>query len=515
MKAIPGKRWDNAIKSWRVPASIDNLEKIKNIFPQATISAEALQSVEVPAVDINDNIEYKFKTVPYEHQRRGFSYFNTLDYGLVAWEMGTGKTKLAIDVFSDRIIRKKCRKVLVVAPNSILSNWYNEIKLHCPFNTEPVIVRGGRQHKIKLLAGQQAWTIINYDSVGTLETEVMQAGFDGIIADESHRIKNPQARRSKALHRIGVSVKYRLAMTGTPITQNPTDIFSQYKFINPAIYGPIFTSFKAKYLLMGGYGSYQVIGTKNLPDLNNKMYSCAMRVMKQDCLDLPDKVYEVRQVQMTAEQAQVYKQLCDYLIAEFRDTVITAPMIITKLLRLQQITGGYVSPAVDSTDIKFFKDNPKIAELLDIIEDIEQDKKIIIWARFLPEILQIREALDKAGHKYVVITGEVKEQTRQALIDDFNNNPGTRIFVGQGQTAGIGINLTAASYAVFYSNSYSYADRCQCEDRCHRVGSEVHKKITYIDLCAGGIDEVILRVLKKKGDLASEVMSNPLVLRGE
>jgi SNF2 family DNA or RNA helicase len=516
IKLIVGKRWDPADKSWLIPATYDNLKSLHAIFDTAQIT-EAVQQFETPqeinaARQIDD---YKFLTAPYDHQRSGFNYFRSLDAGLVAWEMGTGKTKLAVDVMSWRAINHLVKKILVCVPKTIMDNWRNEIIKHSPFPTAPVLLTGSRKRKIRLLCGKQLWTIAGYDSIATLEAEAMTAGFDAVICDESLKIKNPQARRSKAVHKLATIIRYRLAMSGTPITQNPIDIFSQYKFINPAIFGTSLIAFRSRYLVMGGYGNYQVKGIKNASDLTANIYRCCVRKLKTECLDLPPQVYETRNITMDPAQAKIYDNMAQQMIAEFEGQIITAPIILTKLLRLQQITSGFVQNGHGPTPLNA---NPKLDELMDVIDEIKEqgNHKIIVWCRFIEEINQVCARLRQAGIGHGMLRGDVAGKDRQAIIDQFNTDPGVKVFVGQIQTGGLGIELTAADYAVFFSNTYSFSNRVQAESRCHRSGSEIHDKITYIDLvCPGTIDELILSAIHRKGDIAAEIMADVKILLRE
>lgn len=412
-------------------------------------------------------------------------------------DCGLGKTRIAIELIKHRKV-----KTLVIAPNTILDNWCEEIKKWS--SLQYVILKGSRHKRIKLLAQLSDVYIINYEALRILEKELFKARFQFIIADESQKLKGYKSKQSKTAFRLGQTTPYKLLMTGTPIQNNPFDVFGQYRFLNPFIFGFSFYKFRAQFAVMGGFMNYQVMRWMNLDVMQKKIYSCAIRYTKEECLDLPDKLYETVKVTMPKEQGEVYKRLKKNLIADFKGRVITAPMVLTRLIRFSQITAGFTKSA-EGEEIQF-ETNPKIMWLKEFLEDLPKEKKVVVYVRFRKEIKVLEKFLDTMKVKHVTIFGDTKD--RQELINRFNTTD-IRVFVGQLDTAGVGINLHTAQYCVFLTNGYNYGSRVQCEDRLHRIGQK--NKVTYIDVVMDKtIDDTILKCIKKKKSMAEYVVDRDI-----
>jgi SNF2 family DNA or RNA helicase len=327
-----------------------------------------------------------------------------------------------------------------------------------------------------------------------------------IICDESQRIKTPSAQQSKAMHRLGKAAKYRLILTGTPVTQGPLDFFSQYKFLDPAIFGNSYYAFRARYAIMGGFENRQIIGYRNLPELIRKAHSVAFRVTKAEALDLPPFTDQVLYCELERKAMSIYAQLKKESVAELsEEKVLTATNVLSRLLRLSQITGGYLGDGEGRIE-EVSKAKMKLLE--ETLEDLlGAGKKVIIFARFLPEIGGILKLLEQKNVNYSWITGEVKMAERGEAVRRFQEDEDCRVFVAQIQTAGLGITLTAADTAIFYSLDYSFANYDQARARLHRIGQR--NAVTYIHLTARGtVDEKILDALKAKKNVADEVVDN-------
>jgi len=348
--------------------------------------------------------------------------------------------------------------------------------------------------------------------------------FDMCILDESSRIKHATSKRSKICWKLGQTCLYRNILTGTPITQDLQDIFSQYRFLDQRIFGPYSTAFRGMYLILGGWENRQVIGYRNVGDAIQKIYALSIRFTADRCLDLPPKVYEVRHVRMDEDTSKRYRQLEKECVAEFGGAQVTAPMVMTKIMKLSQITGGFVyEQGADGSRVATHRmaKIPKIEVLREVLEE-NPGRKVIIWCRFMEELSLIQEVLREDKLKYVVVSGKVDVrgkakkgeecrcgECRGCLVRQFQTDPDTHVFLGQVSTAGLGITLTAASLVIYYSNTYSLEDRLQSEDRCHRIGQT--KSVTYVDILAetynGGktIDHDTLEILRGKGRFANEI----------
>jgi len=327
-----------------------------------------------------------------------------------------------------------------------------------------------------------------------------------IICDESQRIKTPGAKQSKCLHKLGRQAKYRLILTGTPVTQGPLDFFSQYKFLDPMIFGNSYYAFRARYAIMGGYEKRQVVGYKNLPELIKKAHSIAFRVTKEEALDLPPFTDQVLYCEMERKAMSIYAQLKKESVAELsEEKVLTATNVLARLLRLSQLSGGFLGDGEGGVEQVSKAKMNLLNETLDDI--LGAGKKVIVFARFLPEIAAIRKLLEAKGIDYEWIAGEVKMEERGEAVRRFQEDEGCKVFVAQIQTAGLGITLTAADTAIFYSLDFSFANYDQARARLHRIGQR--NAVTYIHFVARGtVDEKILEALKQKRDVATEVVDN-------
>ena len=328
---------------------------------------------------------------------------------------------------------------------------------------------------------------------------------DLIIADEGHKIKTHNIAASKAMHRLGAKAGYRLLLTGTVITNKAIDVFSQFKFVNPAIFGQSFYAFRSRYFDMVGYGNHTPVLKKSMEaELTEKLHSISFRATKAECLDLPETTDVIRQVELEPAALRVYRGLVKESYAELSSGEVTAPNILTRLLRLSQLTGGFIGN--DETAAVEQISAAKLSALEDILDGAAAEgKKLVIIARFIPEIRAICGLLKKRGLRYCYITGEVKNREEQ--VSAFQNDPAVMAFVGQIATAGLGITLTAASTMVFYSLDYSMSNFEQTKARIHRVGQRM--PCTYLYLVARGtVDEKVLKALKDKADLARTLVDD-------
>ncbi len=352
--------------------------------------------------------------------------------------------------------------------------------------------------------------VINYESTWRdgIKEKIMDWHPDLIIADESQRIKTHDANQSKAMHELGDLAKYKLILSGTPVQNNCLDLFSQYRFLDKRIFGTNFYAFRNKYCIMGGFQKYQVVGFKNKEDLIKREYSAAYRVTKEECLDLPEQIFITRKLQFSDKEMKLYKQIKEQSFAELESGgQITAATVLTKMLRLQQLTGGFLIK--DEADKPTQISDAKINALEDIIDDyvIETGKKLVVFARFRAELDLIEKLLKKKKLQYGMIYGDIKLDDRGDIVKDFQTNPDTKVFVAQIDTAGLGITLTAADTCVYYSVNFNYAAYSQSLARIHRIGQR--NNCTYIHLLVDKtIDEQVLKALEKKEDIAKTIVDD-------
>ncbi len=423
-------------------------------------------------------------------------------------EMGTGKTLISIGIAGYLYLQKEINKLLIVAPLSITKVWEEEFQKFADFDYQLEVLEGPTKEKSEALRNlfgtKLQVAVVNYESCWRMEKEIAFWKPDMIICDESSKIKNPQAKQSKALHRLGKISKHNMILTGTPVTNNPLDFFSQYKFLDESIFGGSYYSFRARYAIMGGYGNYQVVGYKNLPELTEKAHSIAFRITKKEALDLPEQVDVTRYVELEPMARAIYNQVERNSYAELSQGEVVVRNVLTKLLRLSQITGGYIKD--EFSEIEEQVSSAKLNALEEIIEEcLDADKKVVVFARFISEIDAITRMLKHYGIKYSLIRGDVKD--RASEVEKFQNDKDVKVFVGQLQTTGMGLTLTASDTAVFYSLSYNFADYEQAKARIHRIGQK--NNCTYIHLIAKKtIDEKVMEALTKKKNIADLVVDN-------
>jgi SNF2 family DNA or RNA helicase len=399
--------------------------------------------------------------------------------------------------------------MLIVAPLSILSVWKEEFETFASFDYNLAVLSGSAAKKadaLKALDGASLQiAVTNYESAWRMEKELAAWKPDLIVSDEGHKIKNHNISASKAMHRLSLKARYRLLLTGTPVTNKAIDVFSQYKFLNPAIFGQSFYAFRNRYFDMTGYGNHTPVLKKSMKrELTEKMHSVAYRATKAECLDLPDRADIIRKVELEPQAMKLYKDLVKDSYAELSKGEVTITNVLTKLLRLSQLTGGYIGSDESRTTENI--STAKLEVLSDIIDSsLEEGKKLVVIARFVPELNAICRMLEKKKVRHSLIMGSVKNRDEQ--VAQFQKDPNVSVFVGQIATAGLGITLTAASTMVFYSLDYSMSNFEQTKARIHRAGQKM--PCTYIYLTAAGtVDEKVLKALNNKANLAKALVDD-------
>jgi len=472
-------------------------------------------------------MNYKFKTKPYAHQltalekswnKENFAYF---------MEMGTGKTKVLIDNMSMLYDKGKIDGALIVAPKGVVKTWYEqELPTHLPDHIENVSVlwqpniTKGQQEKLESLFEIETALhilVMNVEALSTdkgvkFATKFINSHKAMMAIDESTTIKTPTAKRTKNIIGIGQNAKYKRIMTGSPITKNPLDLYTQCEFLDPWLLDfSSYYAFRNRYAemkTMHVHGrSIQVVDKfQNLGELSDTVKEFSYRVLKEDCLDLPPKVFIKRHITLTPDQKKVYEQMKKAAMTVLNGKVTTTMTVLTQLMRLHQITCGYV--AADDGTTQQVESN-RLNELMSVLEDT--DGKVIIWANYQMSVSEIMQALTKkyGANSFVHYYGLTPQEDRQDYIRKFQNDPECRFIIGTPQTGGYGITLTQANTVIYYSNGYDLEKRLQSEDRAHRIGQK--KTVTYIDLIAEDtIDEKIVEALRKKINIASEVMGEEL-----
>ena len=473
---------------------------------------------------------YKFKTEPYEHQKDALKKCWNKEAFAIFAEMGTGKSKIALDNACILYNQGKIDRVLIVAPKGTYMTWVEqEIPTHVPDYVEKHVVAWKQstsatyKQQLKDIKSADDFRfkimVINVEALSTKKgvefAHLFLIGKSMMIVDESTTIKNPQAKRTKNILSLAKEAKYRRILTGSPVTQSPMDLWAQMDFLDPEILGQqSYYAFRTRYAVVitanaaGGTHKYQkIVKFKNLAQLGQLVSPHSYRILKKDCLDLPDKVYTRREVELTDEQQLAYKDMKANAMTFLKGQSLTAVNVLTQLLRLHQITCGHMK--TDSGETINLKNN-RLDELMQILG--ETTGKAIIWANYIHDILNIEAAIKKeyGETSYCTYYGATKPEDRQRCIYDFQNKMNDcRFFIGNTQTGGYGITLTAASTVIYYSNNYDLEKRLQSEDRAHRIGQK--NAVLYIDMVAKGtVDDKIIKSLRNKVNIAKEISGEEL-----
>ena len=469
-------------------------------------------------------MNYKFKTKPYAHQLTALEKsWDKTEYGYFM-EMGTGKSKVLVDNMAMLYDKGRINGAIIIAPKGVYRNWFSqEIPNHLPSHIQPKMVlwtatisKTKQQEYDSLFeTGHDLHILLmNVEALSTKKglefaAKFMRCHETMLAIDESTTIKNPTAKRTKSILLLGKQAKYRRILTGSPVTKSPLDLFTQCGFLNSFLLGfDSFYAFRNRYANMidrnFGGRRVQLIGSyKRLDELAEKLKVFSYRVLKEDCLDLPEKVYVRREVDLTDEQNKAYSTMKSAALALLKGKMATAPHVLTQMMRLHQITCGHLKNDDGTvTDIK----NNRLTELLNLLEEVEG--KVIIWANYIHDIEHIVKAISKKFGEDSIVQyyGAVPSEQRQENIVKFQDPTSkAKFFIGNPQTGGYGITLTCANTVVYYSNGYDLEKRLQSEDRAHRIGQE--KSVTYVDFIAPKtIDEKIVKALRSKMNIANQIM---------
>jgi len=469
--------------------------------------------------------EFIFKTQPYAHQKEAFDASADKDNYALLMDMGTGKSKVDIDTTGYNFEKGKIDFALMVAPKAVVANLANEIETHLPERIARQVViwkpslTKTKRDELRELSKKDPKTLkfllMNVEAFSSKKgvdvAEYFVKNFDVFMTvDESTTIKNRKAKRTKALCKIGEQCVMRRILTGSPVTRSPMDLYSQMDFLNPRILGfKSYYAFQGRYAVvqrrtMGAHSFNHIVGFRRLDELTEKLQEHSYRVRKEDCLDLPDKVYVKREVELTKEQTSAYTQMKHLALARLGSgELATTQNVLTQIMRLQQICCGHLTD--DDGTIHEVKSN-RLSSLLDICDEIQG--KAIIWATWSMDIRSITEALRDRFSVLSVspLHGETPDSERQQIVESFQDRQSElRFIVGHPRTGGFGLTLTAATTVIYYSNSYDLELRLQSEDRAHRIGQT--NKVTYIDLISPKtIDEKIVNALRGKIKIADQIL---------
>ena len=472
-------------------------------------------------------MDYKFKTKPYGHQLTALEMSWNKETFAYFMEMGTGKTKVLIDNMAMLYDQGKINAALIISPKGVINTWYQqELPLHLANHIEHRTVlwqpdiNKKQQEKLDTLftPGEDLHILImNVEALSTVKGTSFAYKFLScqrtlMVIDESTTIKNPKAKRTKHIIKLSKYSKYRRILTGSPVTKNPLDLYTQCEFLSPwHLDSASYYSFRNRYAEMktirvAGRQIQVVAFYKNLGELADRLKPFSYRVLKEDCLDLPGKIFMKRTITLTPEQKKIYKEMKEEALAHLNGKITTTVTVLTQLMRLHQITCGHFK--ADDGTTQAIKNN-RLSELMGVLDEIEG--KTVIWAHYQYDVKTILNAIEQTHGPGSVVTyyGLTPQDERQDNIKRFQNDENCRFLIGTPQTGGYGITLTAASTMIYYSNGYDLEKRLQSQDRIHRIGQK--KPVTYIDIIAEDtIDNKIVKSLRNKINIATEIMGEEL-----
>lgn len=425
----------------------------------------------------------------YAHQVAAVKKFQASNFGAILFEPGLGKTRTALELCAVQGFKR----VLVLAPLSVTYAWEQEIR-KAEFHISHVVIEGSPTQKKALLKKPKTLTLMSYDSVPTLLEELKKENWDALICDESTKLKVSRTLRFRAINKLAKQIPNRFILTGTPVTERVQDVWSQFYLLSPHILGTSFVAFRNQYCVLGGFKGKQIVGAKNIPHLVERIAPHSVRATKQECLDLPPKVYEVRTAPMSSEQKAVIKQLKDQ--AKTSDYATTAGLLTT----FQRVTSGY-----DVIHNKPLAKHPKLEMLEDLVEE-GLPRPVLIWCRFLEDVRMLEAWFVKQDWKVRTMTGDTTPSDRGRILAEFQDGSLDALIMTN--VGGYGLNLQGkCTTMVFYSHWWSYEARVQAEDRLHRIGTT--GTVTVYDLlCQRSVDRQIYNALQRKEDFSDYVMQN-------
>lgn len=508
MRSFATKYWHADSKCWELP--FNKLGEVVNRLQKYEIEITTDSYITLNKEQAKVPNGFKFKTKPFEHQVAGFNYGLNHDRWLLADEQGLGKTKQVIDIAVAKKLQYNCKHCFIICGvNGLKYNWLNEIGTHSNEAGYILGTRGNRigSNKDKLADLNDLPSSNTYFWITNIETlrdeaitakiaALCKSGEIGVVAvDEIHKCKNPQSQQGKAL--LKIEAKCRIGMTGTPIMNQPLDLYVILKWLGYETHA--FYSFRKHYCEMGGFGGYEIVGYKHLDELAERLDECMLRRLKKDVLDLPEKTYIEEFVELTPKQAQIYKEVKMDIQANI-DQIKKASNPLAELIRMRQATGytGILSSTV--------KESAKLDRMEELVDEaIQNGKKVVIFSNWTQITDIVYERLYGKNYGVSVITGETKDGTRQSIVNLFQNSDNCKVLIGTIGAMGTGLTLTAGTVEIFMDEPWNRANKEQAEDRCHRVGTKENVTI-YTLLSKDTIDERIHELVYKKGEMADALV---------
>lgn len=514
VRSMPSRYWDKDKKNWEIPLS--NLHELTKRLTRYNIKVTGRVDeafAEKPVIKLPDG--FTFKTKPFTHQLEGVNFALSHKAWLLGDEQGLGKTKQVIDsAIALRALGLVNRCLIVCGVNGLKWNWQKEVAIH---SKESAWILGQRRQKRgnKLVVGSSndkyddlmnldnidsffivtnVESLRNADIADKLKEYCKSGKIDMVAIDEVHKCKNPSSQQGKGI--LKLQPAYRIAMTGTPLMNTPLDLYVVLKWLGYEKHA--YYAFKNHYCVMGGYGGYEILGYKNMPELKAQVNQIMLRRRKEDVLDLPEKIYIDEFVEMTGKQEQIYKEVTSEIKANI-DKIAQASNPLAELIRMRQATGytGILSSTI--------MESAKLDRLEELVEEcVENNRKVVIFSNWMQMIHPTYNRLSKK-YKGVLITGETPDVERQVNVNQFQTNPECKYILGTTGAMGTGITLTAGTVVIFEDEPWTMADKQQAIDRCHRIGTTQNITI-YTLMCKNTIDERIHELVEKKGQISDALI---------
>lgn len=518
VRLLPGRRWSKPLSAWVVPLSNDDCSLLSTrlgvtVELQPSLLSRlkemlvaAHNSIDIKANGPSDKIkEFRFPTTqPLAHHTVALSLWSSRAQFAFFHEPRTGKTFLTLSGIQWLRDQGETRPSLVITPSSVLHVWEDQARIHQPGLKVEALTGTVAQRAEKIKRSGADILVINPEAVWrpAMKAAIESRQWACLAVDESHRFKHRSSQQTRALLKMAPKFPRRYLLSGSPHDNNPLEVWAQMAILDPAILGSYYAC-RDRYAVMGGYQGKQTLSYKNLGELKQRLSGHTQYVATADCWDLPPRTEEVRKLDLAGDQLVAYKGMARDLIAEIAGQEITATVLVAKLIKLRQILAGF---AYDAAHVAHrLTSNAKGAALAELLEDLPKSQKVVIWGVFREELDLVGEKLSSMNIGFTRVDGGVAISQRGERVQRFNVDPGCRVFLGQPQAAGLGLDLSAASTMVFMTNDLDRSVRLQAEARI--VGpNQKSKQVTYIDLvCRGTWDVSALRLLKKKGDLDEQL----------
>lgn len=510
LRGQPNRKWDAKNKCWVIP--VRRLGKLLNSLDKYEITILGEQERVVVQTIAPDN--FKFKTTPFQHQIEGFEYGLKKDRFLLGDEQGLGKTKQSIDIAVARKLMFGYKHCLIICGvNGLKWNWESEVAIHSNEQSKILGSRINRKGRKVIKTTEDKifdiehlpeayFLITNVESlrseqmVAAIQKQIRMGNINMVIMDEIHKCKNPTSQQGKAL--LKVQGETKIALSGTPLMNNPMDLFIVLKWLGYE--SNAFYSFKNHYCVMGGFGGYEIVGYRNLDQLQSNLNDIMLRRLKKDVLDLPEKLHSTEYVEMSKAQAKIYNEVSEEVRANI-DKIAVSPNPLAQLIRLRQATA--------STDIlsTVVHESAKLDRLEELVEELaENNEKCIIFSNWTEMTNRAYERLAK--YNPAIITGETKD--RVAEQDRFTHSPMCKCIIGTIGAMGTGLTLTAGTTVIFLDSPWNRANKEQAEDRAHRIGTTSTVNIVTL-VCKDTIDERIEELVYQKGAMADMLVDGKTI----